>query len=100
MSDLSKLKKTDLIEIIKAQRSELKEYSGLLEKSRENADKPFTAVSVIKIDGDFCAVTIGFNESDIVETIKYDAHRPHMADHSARKMLEKTIQKNQELNHK
>lgn len=94
--EFAKLKKADLVQVATQLQQENKELRKAIKNVKENADKPYNAVSVAKIDGDFCAIKVRFGEEDIESYEPFDT-RPHMADFTAKRYLQEIIHKGQQI---
>ena len=90
MADFAKMTKLELVNIVTKLYGENKELNAIIDSKSSNEDKPYKAVSVIKVDGEFCAVTIKFGKHDLDEVHKYDV-RPTMADYMAKTILVRDI---------
>jgi hypothetical protein len=94
MSELAKLKKTELIDVIKKLKSENKELRMAFENIRKDGNRPFTAVSVLRVGDTVKVVKVPFNVNEF-ETIGEYKAQPWFVQQDAKKLLIRIIQDDQ-----
>ena len=94
--EFARLKKNELVQITTQLHQENKELRKALDNIKTNSNKPYTAVSVAKVDGEFSSIKVQFNMEDVIEMKKH-GNKPHMADYTARGILDWDIIKSDQV---
>jgi hypothetical protein len=89
-SHLIKMTKKELQDAVVTLLSEVKELRGIIKNNKGENERPYLAVSVLRVNGLDCAVKIPYNINDVGELIKC-TQGSHMADFQAKKILTEEI---------